>query len=263
MNEKENLVEMTTENAETAAAKKIVGEQVEEISPAEKTYTQAELDDIVGKRLARNTAKIKKEYDRKYGALEEVLRAGTGKQSVEEMTSAFAEFYEKKGIALPKKADYSPRDIEVLAQAEAADIINSGYEEVVEEVDRLSAVGAKNMTEREKAVFKVLAEHRQTVERGKELAKLGVAEDEYTSAEFKAFAEQFNPKTPVTEIYGIYKKLQPKKEIKTIGSMKNSTSENGTVKDFYTRDEALQFTKKDFDKNPALFKAVEASMLKW
>ena len=48
-----------------------------------------------------------------------------------------------------------------------------------------------------------------------------------------------------------------------MGSMKNSTGEEGTVKDFYTRDEALQFTKKDLDKNPALYKAIEASMLKW
>ena len=45
--------------------------------------------------------------------------------------------------------------------------------------------------------------------------------------------------------------------------MKNSTSEDGTIKDFYTRDEALKFTKKDFDKNPALYKAVTESMLKW
>ena len=48
-----------------------------------------------------------------------------------------------------------------------------------------------------------------------------------------------------------------------MGSMKNNTSDEGTVKDFYTRDEAMKFTKKDFDKNPALFKAVEKSMLKW
>ena len=45
--------------------------------------------------------------------------------------------------------------------------------------------------------------------------------------------------------------------------MTNKASESGTVKDFYTRDEALQFTKADFDKDPALFKAVQDSMLKW
>ena len=57
--------------------------------------------------------------------------------------------------------------------------------------------------------------------------------------------------------------MQPKKEVRTAGSMKNATQTDSGVKDFYTRDEALQFTKKDFDKNPALFKAVEKSMLKW
>ena len=73
----------------------------------------------------------------------------------------------------------------------------------------------------------------------------------------------FTPDTPIAKIYEIYTKTQPKKDIKTMGSMKNSTSDEGTVKDFYTRDEALKFTKKDFDKNPALFKAVQASMQKW
>ena len=51
-------------------------------------------------------------------------------------------------------------------------------------------------------------------------------------------------------------KTKPKKEIKPMGSMTNKTSEDGTVKDFYTRDEALRFTKADFDKNPALFEKV-------
>ena len=48
-----------------------------------------------------------------------------------------------------------------------------------------------------------------------------------------------------------------------MGSMKNATSTDSGVKDFYTRDEALKFTRKDYDKNPELFKAVERSMLKW
>ena len=61
----------------------------------------------------------------------------------------------------------------------------------------------------------------------------------------------------------IYNKMNPKKEVHTMGSMRNNTSAEGTVKDFYTRDEALKFTKKDFDNNPALYKAVEQSMLKW
>ena len=256
MNENENLVtEQVAENVE----------QTTEETP--KTYTEAEfnakLDEVLGKKLARREAKIRKEYDRKYGNLEEVLRAGTGKESVEEMTDTFTKFYESKGITLPKEPSYTDKDIEVLARAEANDIINAGFEDVVDEVDRLTELGAENMTAREKAYFKVLAEHRQNTERQNELAKIGVTDDVYNSREFQDFAGMFKSNVPIAEIYKQYTKTQPKKDIKPMGSMKNSTSNDSAVKDFYTRDEALKFTKSDFDKNPALFKAVQESMLKW
>lgn len=256
MIEHENLVvEETAENVETTT----------EQTP--KTYTEAEfnakLDEVLGKKIARKEAKIRKEYERKYGSLEEVLKAGTGKESVEEMTDTFAEFYRKKGINIPEKPTYTAKDIEVLARAEAEDIINSGFDEVVEEVDRLTALGAANMTPREKAVFKVLAEHRQGAERGRELSKLGVTEDVFNSKEFKDFASKFNSNTPIADVYSIYAKTQPKKDIKPMGSMKNNESGDKGVKEYYTPEEARQFTKKDFDKNPALFAAVERSMLKW
>ena len=258
MLENENLVTEVTENVETATE-----ETVEQVETPVKTYTEAEVDAIVGKKLARNSAKIRKEFEKKYGDLENVLRAGTGKENVEEITDTFTKFYESKGIKLPEKPMYSDKDIEILAKAEASDIINMGYEDVVEEVDRLSELGLENMTARDKAYFKVLAEYRQKTERKNELSKIGVSEEEYNSKEFQDFASMFNPTTPIAEIHKIYNKQKPKKEIKPMGSMTNKTSEDGTVKDFYTRDEALQFTKADFDKNPALFKAVQESMLKW
>ena len=255
MENNENLVtEQVTENVE----------QTTEETPK---YTEADfnakLDEVLGKKLARREAKIRKEYERKYGNLEEVLKAGTGEESVEAMTDKFTKFYQSKGIKLPEKPNYTDRDIEVLAKAEANDIINAGYEDVVEEVDRLTELGFDNMTAREKAYFRVLAEHRQKTERQNELAKIGVTDEVFNSREFQEFAGKFNPKTPISEIFSLYNKTQPKKDIKPMGSMKNSTSEDSSVKDFYTRDEALKFTKKDFDKNPALFKAVQASMLKW
>ena len=253
---RDNLVEMT-ENVETTT---------EEIAVEEtpiKTYTQEELDSIVGKRLARREAKIRKEYDRKYGELENVLKAGTGKNDVEEMTRTFTEFYESKGVQIPKQPSYSDNDIRVLAQAEADEIIKAGFEDVIEEVDRLSDVGLSNMTPREREVFRTLAEYRKEKEVGHTLSKIGVKEDVYSSKEFKDFAGKFSPTTPITEVYDLYTKTQPRKEIKTMGSMKNNTSNDSGVKDFYTRDEALRFTKKDFDKNPALYKAVQQSMIKW
>ena len=252
MENMENLV--TEEVAENV-------EQTTEQTP--KTYTQEEVDAIVGKRVARNTAKITKQFERKYGGLTEVLKAGTGKESVEEMTDTFKQFYQKKGIQIPQEPTYSARDIELLARAEANDIISSGFEEVVDEVDRLAEIGADNMTPREKAVFKVLAEHRQTTERGNELAKRGVTEDVYSSKEFAEFASKFHSSVPISQVYDIFEKTQPKKQHQTMGSMRNSDSGDAGVKDFYTPEEARRFTKKDFDKNPALFAAVEKSMLKW
>lgn len=249
----ENLVtEQVAENVETTT---------EEIP--EKKYSQEDLDSIVGKRLARQEAKIRKEYDRKYGGLTEVLEAGTGKKGVDELKDTFQSFYASKGIQMPQKPNYSAKDIEVLANADAAEFINGGFEDVVEEVDRLTEIGIENMTARDKALFKVLANYRQNAERGKELSKLGVTEDVYNSDDFKAFASKFNSNTPITDVYNIYAKTQPRKEHKTMGSMKNNTVQDNGLKDFYSYEEAVKFTKKDFDSNPALYQRVQESMTKW
>ena len=250
----ENFAAEAAENVETPT---------EQPQQEVKTYTQEEVDSIVGKRLARKEARIRKEYERQYGDLMDVLKAGTGKENVAELTDTFRGFYEKNGIKLQQKPTYSDSDIEVLARAEADEIIKAGYEDVVEEVDRLTDLGLDGMTAREKAVFKVLAEHRKSAERGRELSSIGVTEEVYNSAEFKDFCAKFNPNTPVKDVYDIYRKTQPKKDIKPMGSMKNIPAADTGVKEFYTVEEARRFTKADFDKNPALFAAVERSMQKW
>jgi hypothetical protein len=252
MDERENLVTEEIEVTENV-------EQTTEETP--KLYTEEELNarvnEIAGKRAARKEAKIRKEYERKYGALEDVLKAGTGKESVEEMTDTFTKFYESKGIKINKKPEYSARDIEVLAMAEADDVIRSGYEEVVEEVDRLTQLGVSNMTEKEKVVFKTLATYRQNAERNQELAEIGVTEDVYNSQDFKDFVGKFNPNTPITDIYDIYSKQKPKKEIKTMGSMKQG--QGVVVKDYYTPEEIERLTEDDLD-NPKVWEAVRRSM---
>ena len=255
MENNENLVTEVTENVE---------QTTEETH--EKTFTQTELNDIVAKAKARERAKITKQFERQnreVNELVETLETGTGKKGVNELNNAFTEFYASKGLKINKKPDYSDKDIETLAQVDADEIIKGGFEDVIDEADRLKAIGAENMTAREKAVFKRLAEHVKNTEESNELKKIGVKADVYNSAEFKEFQKMFSSETPIAKVYETYAKTLPKKEIQTMGSMKNSTSDEGTVKDFYTRDEALQFTKKDFDNNPALFKAVQASMLKW
>ena len=252
MENNENFVEQT--------------ENVEQTTEETPKYTEAEfnakLDEVLGKKLARREAKIRKEYDRKYGDLEEVLKAGTGKEDVTEITDTFRDFYTKKGVQFKQKPIYSDKDNETLAKADAEEIIRAGYEEVVEEVDRLAAIGVANMTPREKVLFKTLAEHRQSTERGNELAKMGVTEDVYNSQEFKDFAGKFSSSTSISDIYSIYAKTQPKKEIKTMGSMKNTAVESA-VKEYYSPEEASKFSRAELDKNPALFNAIMQSMAKW
>lgn len=240
-------------------------EQTTEESP--KTYTEAEfnakLDEVLGKKIARKEAKIRKEYERKYGDLTEVLKAGTGEDDVDNMTNKFREFYTSKGIKMPTKPQYTDKDVALLAKADADEIIRGGFEDVIEEADRLKDIGVENMTAREKAVFLQLTNHIKNTETVRELSAIGVTEEVYNSKEFNDFANLFKDGTPIKVIYDNFVKTQPKKEIKTAGSMKNTNSGEGAIKDFYTPDEAKRFSKADFDKNPALYEAVIRSMTKW
>ena len=240
----ENLVEQT-ENVEVTT----------EETPA-KMFTQEEVNAIVGKNKARTEAKLRREYEKKYGDLTEVLKAGTGKEDVGEITNTFREFYSKKGVQFSKKPDYNDDDVRVLARHDADSIINAGYEEVVEEVDRLADIGVQNMTKREKALFQALAEHRQNAERGKKLSEMGVTQEEYESKEFKDFASQFNATIPIDTVYDIYRKTKPKKEIRTMGSMKHNQTQD---KDYYTPEEIERLTMEDLD-DPKVWDIVRRSM---
>lgn len=248
-------------------------EQVQqETAEAPKLYSEEEfqqklnekLDELIPQKIQRKEAKLRKEYDGRYGGLMDVLKAGTGKESVEEITDTFRQHYAGKGVKMPERSAFSDDDIRVLAQHDADGIIRGGYDEVKEELDRLGTIGAKNMSSRDKAVFGALSQYRQNADRGRELSKIGVTEDVYGSQEFRDFADKFTPQTPAREIYDLYAKTHnTQKEIKNPGSMKNDPAPDTGVKDFYTRDEALKFTRADLDKNPALVKAIEKSMWKW
>ena len=266
----EEIIVQGTENVEpTTEEMEVQVETVEQpTDESAKIYTEEEfrqrVKDSVDKKMSRREAKIRKEYERKYGDLESVLRAGSGKETVEEMTEAFTQFYKDSGVDIPKRPQYNSNDLMVLARAEADEIIKAGFDEVIEETDRLANIGVDKMNEREKEVFRTLAEYRQSEERGNALEKLGVTKDVYTSQEFKDFANMFNATTPVTEIINLYNaKTKPQKQIQTAGSMKTTEVENNGIKDFYTYEESLKYTKEDFDKNPKLWDAMLKSMTKW
>lgn len=241
------VVEETAENVE----------QTTEQTP-EKMFTQTQVNEMMGKAKARARAKVEKEYKRKYGDLTDVLKAGTGKKTVEEMTDTFRGFYQKKGIPLPQEPSYSEEDIALLANADANDFINAGDDEAAEEFARLEKLGT-GMTKREQETFRILADHLHTAERGKALNAIGVTEDVYNSKDFKDFAAMFNPSTPITEVYKLYaKNVNPK--VEPIGSMKNGSHDEG--KTFYTPEEVDKLTSKDLD-NPVIFQRVRDSMKLW
>lgn len=250
MNENEILeVEQTSENVEATT----------EQTPV-KTYTQEEVDAMMGKRVARTEAKIRREYERKmkdYEDLTDVLKAGTGKQDVGEIKDTFRDFYTKKGIKIAQKPQYNDEDVNVLAKHDAENIISGGFDDVVEEVDRLAELGIENMTKREKALFKTLAEHRHNTERANKLSEMGVTKEEYEGKEFKEFASQFNTNIPIDKVYDIYRKTKPKKEIRTMGSMKQNQSTG--PKDYYTPEEIERLTMDDLD-DPKVWEAVRRSM---
>ena len=262
MNENENLVTEVTENVEQKPTEETA-----------KTYSEAEFNDrvnekvkeVMGSKLARKEAKIRKEFERKYGDIINTLRAGMGKEtdSIEDIGTSLKEYYSEQGIEINQpKPTYSASDLKVLAQADADEIIKGGLDEVIEEADRLNELGADGMTEREKAVFLKLTDYIQNAKSRQKLDELGVSKDVYESDDFKQFAKMFNANTPIEKVHEIYAQSHPKKEVKTMGSMKHSASDNG-VKDFYTPEEAKRFTVKDLDENPEIMKAIERSMLKW
>lgn len=271
--ENENLVEEeTTENVEEQTTEENVQESgdvntdtteepVEVEQPQERLYTKEEVDKIKVRTKKRIEDKVRREYEKKYGRAETVLKAGLQKDNLDEAVSELENYYEEQGVRIPKY-QYSERDTEILAKAEADEIIDSGYDDIVEEVDKLAKIGVENMSNRDKIVFQRLAEERMKLEDEKEMKALGLGKDSDTE-EFKEFSKKLNPELSMKDKYEMYLKFKPKPKVETIGSMKNTKENDSGVKEFYTRDEAMKFTKADFDKNPELFKAVEKSMYKW
>lgn len=271
---KELVTEEVTENTEQETAEEnVTDEKVDNAESKEesvKTYSEEDfekevnsrVDELLSKKINRNNRKIRREYEEKYGKLENVLRAGTGEQDLEAITNQLENFYKGEGISIPPMNNYSNDDLETLGSKDADDIISSGYDDIKEEVDRLANIGLDKMTAREKATFQKLAKVRKGMEAEKELAKIGVGKEVLEDDNFKAFTKKLNPELSIKDMYEMYTQVKPKPEVKKMGSMK-STTKQPAVKDFYTREEALKFTRADFDKNPELFKAVEKSMQKW
>lgn len=277
MEENKNLVEETEnteqqtveENVEQITESDVVEDATSNEETVEKqveTFTKEQVDEIVAKKIARTKAKMQKQYEakeNKHKQFENLVMAGTQTSSPEEAYNKLNDFYVEKGITIPKyEPSYDDRDVEVLATNDANEIISYGYDEIVEEVDRLNEIGYENMSKRDKILFQKLATERQKQEEIMELQAIGVSEDILENKDFINYANKLNPKLSLKEKYEMYLGTQPKKEINNMGSMKNTPVEK-TIKDFYTVEEAQRLTDDDYKKHPELYEIIEKSMQKW
>ena len=261
-----NVIEEINENADTAAAEEIAGGTVEEQvteqetgGETEKSYTQQEVDDIVERRVARERAKIHRQYEKQV-ELADVVCAGTG-QDLDGATKGMREYYQSKGRPVPTHSPYSDRDTKILAEAEAKEIIDAGSDEVDAELRELAKLGPDKLNARQKEKFLILDSYQKQEARVKELASIGVPDIVYNSKEFKDFASQFNAGTPMKTVYDLYTKTsgyRPKTD--NPGSMKNTNP--GGDKDIFTSEEVDKLTPKDYD-NPKIMEKVRRSMMSW
>ena len=263
MENNENFVNQT-ENVEQTT------EQIAE--QPEKVYTQDDverlvnegvkkkLDEVMPGKIARREARIRKEYDQKYGDLERVLKAGTGTEDLKQITDSLRGYYQQQGVPMQEKPAFSEEDIRTLANADADEIIDAGFDEVVDEVNRLASIGAEKMTPRERVMFERLANYRHGAEREKALAEIGVPESVYNSQEFKTFAGQFHRNVPITDVYKLYEKTVKTSSVEPMGSMKNGN--HGEEKTYYSPEDVDKLRPEDLD-NPVIFQRVRESMKRW
>lgn len=256
VNETEN-VELTTEEIEDVETPETTPTEEEATEPVEEMIPKSMAEEMVKKRLARQENKLRKEYAKKYGRLETVVNTGLGTENTEEAVEKLTEFYKSKGINIPSEPQYSARDLEVLASAEANDIISDGYDSIVEEVNRMAQTDPNEMTDREKLLFTKLANARKEIEEARELDSIGVSKDILSNEDFKNYVVKLNPNLTLKEKYEMYLEKQPKKEIKQMGSMKSGkTSE---IKEYYSQKEIESLSLDDLD-NDDVWNAVRRSM---
>lgn len=284
--EKEMLLpDNDTENVEQQTTEENVDEVVEDVETAENTEDTAkdveetqsdktlrelikenpkykeEFNNIIKSRLSRRERNMSEDIESKYEKLNNVLKYGLGADNIEDATNQLNEFYSAKGKIIPTNNSESflkEKDLERLAKMDADEFDDE--DEIMDEIERLGKKGVDNMTQKEKFMYKFLAEKHETAERESELLKIGAKKETIDSEEFKKFAKKFAKETPIKEVYEYYENSKPKKDYKPAGSMNNTQTKK--EKTMYTPDEAKKLTKKDLS-DPAVYKALQDSMKSW
>mgnify|MGYP003287970177 CR=1 FL=1 len=265
--DEEEVIEVNQDNAEeveTSDVKTYTEEEVEQI----KADLRKEYDDNSQKLWNNRWAREKEKFEKENAPLfqiEDVLKEQLGATDRNDLMKKVSDFYQVDiNNASPKLTERQER---ILAKADAEDIKSLGMNEMVSEANRIASIPQEQRTVRENIIFGELASE-ITEQKNRSLLKekgydLAILEDN----EFKDFRNKLNYRTSIAEAVDMYNAIKGKTVQKPVkpasaGSTKSNITQN-QVKDFYTREESLQYSKADFDKNPDLWQAMLNSMSKW
>lgn len=260
-------------NVDLVENTEVQGGEAEQQQP--KTYSEEELNQRLAeqekqinennqkawnKRWGREKSKMEKAIA-KQNELVKLLQEQTQTDSIDDLLDVT---YQNYGMERPIISN--SKDDEILGKYDAKEILELDDESIEMEANRLAGI---KRNAREEATFielgNYLTNKKMEVKRKKEIQEAGIDEKVLNSNEFKDYMSKFREDTPIKFIYESFEKIQPKKEKPfNPGSAQGTTKSNkNEVKEFYTYEESLKFTREDFNKNPELFKAVERSMAKW
>lgn len=248
---------MEEENSEVNG-KTFTSQEVEEMKAQLKKEYEDNFDKNFNKRWGKQMNKFERD-NAKTNELVNLLKEQTGKDSIDDLLNLS---YEQYGVERPE----SERDSLILGKHDAQELIElDDLEEIEREVERLSS---QKRNAREEAEFSEIESYLNTrkkeEKRKEEIKNSGIDESVLEDTKFKEFSDTFKDDTPITTIYDFYSKMNKKEKPFSAGSLTGSKEQNkNEIKDYYTYEESLQFSREDFNRNPELFKAVEKSMPYW
>jgi hypothetical protein len=254
--EEENNVAVDTETTETPA-----------VENTEKTYSQADIDDMKAKWESGFQKRLGKEIDKKLRTYEaenfkkdqliNVLKEQTQRETIDDLLDMSEEQY---GVTIPRTRT-NHNDEKVLGKHDAEEILELQDDEFAKsELDRLANL---KRTEREEETYSELKSsiesRRLAAEREKEIKQNGLDEEVVNSDDFKTFEKKFSNNTSITDIYDMFEKINGIKEEKpfSAGSLKDTKSKQ--TDEFYTIDEFNALTAKDLD-DPKVYEKAMKSM---
>lgn len=252
----------TSESANAVEETKEVKKTLRELLKENPEY-QEEFNGMVKNRLDRKDREYQKEIS-KYKDTENVLKSTLGASDINEANKKLREYYESEGVKLPDvyTPGLSSREIEVLAKAEAEDVIEEGYDAMLNEANRLAEKEYKNLNEREKIIFNTLAEKLTEENNKSKLSKIGAPQDILSDKSFIEFKKQFVSKTPIEDIYNFYVKTKGSQaKPATMGSMKDTVAQKES-KDFYSPTDVKNLSDDEWSK-PGVWEKALASIKKW